>query len=158
MWRKPRGPVAFLAESPFGRDLARLLLCDVAMKASSFGRPQERGVTSLQLLLSLGSLFVLAVGAGIFLSRGQDRDQLRSAEQAAEQILSAAEQWQEDHPSGCPTIGQLMYDRALERGALTEDPWGSRFRVICRGATIMVRSPGRDGRSGTEDDIRMPRS
>lgn len=128
------------------------------MSRSLASKRRERGVTPLELAGSLGILAAVAITGSWFLGHSRESDRARSAERAAERIYGAADQWQQDNPGECPTLSQLMYDNRLERDALVEDPWGSRYRVVCEGELLTVLSSGQDGRVDTADDIRIPES
>jgi type II secretory pathway pseudopilin PulG len=115
-------------------------------------------VTPLELAVALVAVVLVGVVTSFVVRAYERDDSQRLAEETAEHIRSAAEQWQQQHSTGCPTISQLMHDRALDPQARVDDPWGSRYRVVCSGRTLTVRSSGRDGQPGTADDIRVPRS
>jgi hypothetical protein len=129
---------------------------DTRRRAGS--RRAERGVTPLELVAALGAIVLTSVVASFVVRSQRQDDSQRMAEEAAERIHSAAERWQQDHATGCPTISELVYDHALDADARVDDPWGSRYRVVCNGPTLIVWSSGKDGETGTADDIRVPRS
>lgn len=95
----------------------------------------------------------VGLGASLFLGSERSDEQLREAITDARRILSAAEQWRFDNDDGCPTVTQLVVDRRLERDARSDDPWGNRFRIHCEPDGVAVRSPGKDGKLGTSDDV-----
>jgi general secretion pathway protein G len=121
-------------------------------------RRHARGVTPLELAVAVAATVLLGVVVAFVVRAATKEDSERMAEHAAERILTAAEQWQQEHATGCPTISQLVHDRALDADARVDDPWGSRYRVVCSGPELTVRSSGKDGETGTADDIRVPRS
>jgi hypothetical protein len=118
----------------------------------------RRGVTLLELGL-IGAAVALAVGVAFLVftpvasARAGD-----SAIKDAQRIHDSAESWREETPKGCPTITQLQHEKKLSTEATTDDPWGQRYRIECEGDTLRVISPGADGKRGTGDDIRVPRS
>ncbi|MBN1606655.1 MAG: hypothetical protein JW940_08475 [Polyangiaceae bacterium] len=128
-----------------------------ARRQAGKGR-DERGVTPVELVAAAGAFVLVGVVAACIVRAGQQDDSQRMAEEAAERIRTAAEQWQQEHATGCPTISQLVHDRALDADARVDDPWGSRYHVVCSGPVLTVRSCGQDGETGTADDIRVPRS
>ena len=80
-----------------------------------------------------------------------------TAQLSATRILEATQSWSEENEGqGCPSVSQLVEEEHLSKKARTDDPWGGRFRVVCEGDTIVIRSPGRDGKLGTPDDVRVP--
>jgi len=118
----------------------------------------RRGFTVLELGL-VASAVALAVGGAFLLfspvasARAGD-----SAIKNAQVIQDAAAQWREDNAKGCPTITQLVYEHKLSPDAASDDPWGQRYRIECDDDAMRVTSPGADGKRGTGDDIRVPRS
>jgi hypothetical protein len=121
-------------------------------------RRPERGVTPLELAAAVGAIALVGVVASFIVRVHEQNDSQRMAEETAEQIRTAAERWQQGHATGCPTISQLVRDRALDADARVDDPWGSRYRVVCAGPALTVCSSGKDRQKGTADDIRVPRS
>lgn len=121
-------------------------------------RVSRRGITWLELGL-VAAAVALAVGVALLVftpvasARAGD-----SAIKDAQRIHESAETWREETPKGCPTITQLKHEHKLASDATTDDPWGQRFRIECEGDTLRVTSPGADGKRGTGDDIRVPRS
>ena len=57
-----------------------------------------------------------------------------------------------DH-SECPTVQDLV-DAKMLHLFHSEDPWGSRYHVLCDGDEIHGFSPGPDGKPSTPDDVR----
>lgn len=121
-------------------------------------RRAERGVTPLELVAAVGAIVLVGLAAAFVVWIHEQDDSQRRAEHTAEQIRTAAEQWQRAHATGCPTISQLVRDHALDTDARVDDPWGSRYRVVCNGPALMVCSSGKDRQAGTADDVRVPRS
>jgi len=73
-------------------------------------------------------------------------------------MLSAANQWRDQNPEGCPTVGVLVREGLLEAEVNREDPWGGTLRLVCsKDNQITVISPGQDGRLGTDDDLALPK-
>jgi hypothetical protein len=125
---------------------------------SGFGRPARRRVTWLELALG-GSTLTAVACAGLFvLGGGGDAAQVSDAVRDAARIREAAVEWRDANPRGCPTPTQLKHERKLAAEARTDDPWGSRYRVACTGGGIVVVSAGRDGKTGTADDVHVPRT
>ena len=53
----------------------------------------------------------------------------------------------------CPAVEDLRRDRFLDEDRTTDDPWGTRYRIVCEPASTLVVSAGPDLSFGTEDDI-----
>jgi hypothetical protein len=54
--------------------------------------------------------------------------------------------------SSCPTLADL---REVAREVPADDPWHSRYLVVCTDSDFHVRSLGPDREIGTRDDVRM---
>jgi hypothetical protein len=118
----------------------------------------RRGVTFLELGLVGAAVVVALGGAFLIFAPVASASAGDSAIKNAQTIHAAAETWREETPKGCPTITQLVHEHKLASDAETDDPWGERYRIECDGDSMRVTSPGADGRRGTGDDIRVPRS
>jgi hypothetical protein len=102
--------------------------------------------------LAAAAVFALVVWLG---AHNQSEDE-STARSTAGHLLSAASDWKRNVTlRGCPTISQLQVDRQLERDALTQDPWGQRFRILCKESGVEVLSAGADREFQTGDDIRL---
>lgn len=113
-------------------------------------------MTRNELVLGV-AIVAVAISATTALLAGAADDQARGeAERDARALREGAAKWfaQGGDPHACPTVSRLIEDGALGRGVRRDDPWGARFRVECAGDDVTVVSPGPDGRSGTEDDVR----
>jgi hypothetical protein len=110
------------------------------------------------VLFATGLIAALAGGAGVYLHPGSETREVDTALKNAQKIREAVVDWRADNPSGCPTLSQLKQEKRLASQAVTDDPWGQRYRVECSGDAIRVVSPGRDGLADTSDDIRVPHS
>jgi hypothetical protein len=119
-------------------------------------RAAQRGVTLLEIAMAATALTAIAGVAVAFSVPRAETQRMDSAVRAAADIRDAAEEWRRGHPDGCPTLSVLLHDRELSRDAITEDPWGTRFRLRCNESAISVSSAGKDGRFGTEDDVKVP--
>jgi hypothetical protein len=53
----------------------------------------------------------------------------------------------------CPTVEDLRRDRFLSEDRITEDAWGTPYRIVCEPESAVVVSAGPDLTFGTEDDI-----
>ena len=85
------------------------------------------------------------------------RDNGKAIAQLAQPVISAASQWREQNPDGCPTVGVLVREGLLDADVERVDPWGGTLRLVCaKDSQITVLSPGQDGRLGTDDDVTWP--
>ncbi len=116
----------------------------------------SRGFSRLEVTVAAGILgLVLAAGTWFFRSEA-DAGAKNAALSTAEQLLRAASDWKrETETPGCPSVSQLLLDKRIDKHAATDDPWGGRFRIICRDDKVSVMSAGGDGRFRTEDDISL---
>jgi len=122
------------------------------------GHPTRRGITWVEVSLAAGALALVGVASSFFYTSQASASETDAAFRDAQRIRNAVVEWRSDNQQGCPTLSQLMQEHRLDRKAQTEDPWGQRFRVECGGDEISVVSAGRDGKSGTADDVRVPKS
>jgi type II secretory pathway pseudopilin PulG len=118
----------------------------------------RRGFTAFELGLVAGLLGIVGLGAFLVFTPVASARVGDAALQNAQTIQNAASDWRQDNPNGCPTISTLLEAKKLSPDAATEDPWGQRYRLVCEGEAIIVTSPGADGKRGTGDDVRVPRS
>jgi hypothetical protein len=107
---------------------------------------------------SLALVAVLLGGALLFVRPGLEADKSDAAVRDAMRIREAAIDSRDRGTPGCPTLSQLVHDKQLESSSRFDDPWGGRFRIECGDEEVSVSSPGRDGKPGTDDDIRVPAS
>jgi hypothetical protein len=130
----------------------------IALLLSAMNRIGQRGVTRIELLLGLGTAGLLTV-AGLALSATGSGGEQEAAMTTARRIVAAASDWKREHREvGCPTLSQLIIDRNWQRNDPPDDPWGGRFRIQCSSDEVNVRSPGRDGRFQTDDDVQASAS
>jgi general secretion pathway protein G len=122
-------------------------------------RGSRRGVTLVEILVVVAFAALVAAAVALWRSRSGAGEKRGIAEVEAARIRTAVQQWRADHdPAACPTFSQLQHDRALERGARPDDPWGERYRIRCGGDEVVVLSVGADRREGTADDVVVPAS
>jgi len=115
---------------------------------SSAGRVSRRTLVGGAVV---AAALVVTVVAAEHLGPDEEADALA----AARHVLAAATSHRGEESGGCPTLTGLVRSGRLEVDARTDDAWGGRFRIICEASAIEVRSPGRDGRAGTADDLRV---
>jgi general secretion pathway protein G len=120
-------------------------------------RARRSGLTRVEAG-AVATLAVAAVAVMVVIFMPSDADAADQAERDARRIQRLAADYLRETGSGCPTLTQLERDKRLPGDLRTDDPWGERFRVVCSGDGVSVTSPGRDGKSNTEDDIRVTTS
>jgi len=116
----------------------------------------RRGVTAFELGALLSFVALVGGAVAVVVSPRLEADRRDRAQRDAERIQKAALEWRNENTSGCPSLTQLVKDQVLARESHAEDPWGGRFRVICREDGVSVSSAGRDGKANTDDDVQAP--
>lgn len=53
----------------------------------------------------------------------------------------------------CPTVQDLRHDPFASEDVITEDAWGTPYRIACTSESVVVVSAGPDLAFGTEDDF-----
>jgi general secretion pathway protein G len=116
-------------------------------------RRAQRGMTLIEIMIVvvIMGLIASAVGIGVFSQAKKAKEQ--TAQQETRAIEHAVQLWQQDHPSGCPTVAQLQADRVLDSHSRSKDPWDNDYIVSCDNGDVTVRSKGPDGQEGTDDDV-----
>ncbi len=102
-------------------------------------------------------LAVLLLGLSVLAlrnrSEGSDCAPTTITERALLNVGHAAGHYRTEHEGRCPTtIGLLRARRYLISEPM--DGWRGALQLRCRALVIEVRSAGRDGMLGTEDDFR----
>jgi len=121
-------------------------------------RRLQRGITWVELTLGIAVVGLMGAGALAVMQPHSRAEEVDTAVKSAQRIREAGLSWRQDNASGCPTLTQLQHEHKLATDARTDDPWGQRYRLDCHEGDIVVISPGRDGKVGTDDDVRVPRS
>lgn len=81
---------------------------------------------------------------------------LGHAELEMGKISGQAQLWVEEPTNhGCPTVQQLIEDKALPTQQNPKDPWGGAYVIVCpaNGSEVFVLSAGHDKTWGTTDDV-----
>jgi hypothetical protein len=99
------------------------------------------------------ALVALSAITAVVVARAGTADPKTVATESGRRVLGAAEAWQSENPAGCPTLTELAESGYLASEVRVDDPWGSRFRIVCSEKAASVRSAGPDGRFGTVDDV-----
>ena len=127
------------------------------MKSSRLRSFSSIGKMSRSAVIGGVALAALSAVTAVVVARAGTVDARASAADAGRRVLGAAEAWQSESPEGCPSITELMEAGYLDSDARTDDSWGNRFRIVCAGGHLVVRSAGPDGRAGTPDDLSVGR-
>jgi hypothetical protein len=110
-------------------------------------------LTRVEAAIILGTVALAGGAIGLFTRSADAASDRETAEGNARKVLQAAEAWQAENRSGCPTLTLLERDGKLDSDEQTDDAWGGRFRVVCDADGTEVISAGRDGKLHTADDI-----
>lgn len=116
-------------------------------------RRAQRGMTLIEIMIVVVIMGLIASAVGIGVFNQAKRAKQQTAEQEVRAIEHATQLWQQDHPSGCPTVTQLQTDRVLDSHSRSRDPWDNEYIISCDNGDVTVRSKGPDGQEGNDDDI-----
>jgi hypothetical protein len=82
------------------------------------------------------------------------KSQLETAKTDTKTLVTVIEAWRMDHGANdCPTVAQLVADKALKSDTKDSDPWGKSYKILCTGNDIGVGSAGPDGVWDSSDDV-----
>ncbi|MFN0253277.1 MAG: type II secretion system protein GspG [Kofleriaceae bacterium] len=124
-------------------------------------RSALRGMTLLEIMIVLAILAIvmgLLVGPAVMGQFGEAKK--NTAKLAVNKLANEAfPQWAAQNPGkACPeTIEELAQ---LTNEKKVTDPWGGHFKLFCppnlpaNARDIAILSPGKDGKDGTDDDIK----
>jgi general secretion pathway protein G len=110
-------------------------------------------MTLVEIMIVVVIMGLIASAVGIAVFNQAKKARVEDAKSGIRAIDHAVQLWQQDHPSSCPTVDQLVRDGVLDRRQRTRDPWDHEFQISCEGGDVNVRSYGPDGREGTDDDL-----
>lgn len=115
------------------------------------------GVTLFEILIVVAIMALVAAGVGLAVFKHWIEAREKIARTNARDLRSAVKVWQATHETDvCPEIEQLVKAGTLDRDSPLKDPWGGEWQLQCENDDVTVISLGRDHKSGTEDDIRVP--
>ena len=124
-----------------------------ARRLSRALRFTQRGMTLIEIMIVVVIMGLIASAVGIGVFNQAKKARIEDAKQAVRTIEHAVQLWQQDHPSGCPTMEQLIREGTLDRRQRSKDPWENDFVIQCENSDVSVHSKGPDGQDGTDDDI-----
>lgn len=119
-------------------------------------RRGRRGMMLLEVLITIAIIALVSGAITIAVIKYGEDAKLKMALVNARALRHAAKLWQAEGGTACPTIDDLVQAEVIERGTSTKDPWNHEFEIRCSDRGTVVLSRGKDGRAGTEDDIRVP--
>ncbi len=119
-------------------------------------RQKQAGVTLVEVLIVVAIMAMIAGGVSFAILPRLADARLKTATQGAMEIRKAAQLWQVENGSDCPSLSQLKRDGVLDKAGTSDDPWGQPFQIKCGDGEIYVASSGPDAKKGSEDDIEVP--
>jgi prepilin-type N-terminal cleavage/methylation domain-containing protein len=120
-------------------------------------RAAERAFSLVEILIVIAIIALLATGVSLAAFHAWIGAQKKTTGTDASKIRQAVKTWWLSHePSFCPSFGQLVADREIDREARSGDAWGTPWRITCADEDAEVRSAGPDKHFDTDDDIRAP--
>ena len=118
-------------------------------------RLSRRGLTRVEALIG-GAIMALGIGGyQLYSTSAGAAANDHEAVTRASAIRTAAETWQQENGTSCPSISQLVHDRHLDDTQRTDHPWGENYRLSCGDDGVTVVSPGPDCKRNTGDDVRV---
>lgn len=131
----------------------------VTGRSSRVARAAARGMSLIEIMIVVAIIAMVAGGVAVVAIPKMREAQVTQAETGARVIRSAVSQWQlaENEYGTCPTVSQLVEDKQLDSGQNTTDPWGQDYVVTCADDEVIVMSAGPDKKSGSKDDIVIPK-
>jgi general secretion pathway protein G len=121
-------------------------------------RRLQAGVTLVEVLIVIAIMAMLGGSVGFYALQQYKKAEAATALEDARNLRKAIELWQvQNSESSCPTMGQLVADKQINSDSHQVDPWGQEWTFSCSDDEIYVQSNGPDRKSGTPDDIRVPK-
>jgi general secretion pathway protein G len=123
------------------------------------GRQSVRGMSLIEIMIVVAIIAMVAGAVAVVAVPRLREAQIKTAETAARTVRNAVQQWQVSNNdySSCPTVSQLVQDKQLDSGQATTDPWNEEFIIKCEEDEVVVGSKGPDKKSGSDDDIVVPK-
>jgi general secretion pathway protein G len=121
-------------------------------------RATQAGVTLVEVLIVVAIMALLASGVGFFAVPKYKQAQIDTALQSARGLRTAIQDWQRlNNETICPTMSQLVEGKQVDSAAVTSDPWAQEWIFACTDDEVFVQSAGPDKKSGTADDLSIPK-
>jgi type II secretory pathway pseudopilin PulG len=112
----------------------------------------------MEVMVVIVLLGLIASATAVAVYGHLEKGRQRVSRIGARLMRDAAGAYRSDHPGDCPTAPQLREARYLDRGASTEDAWGTTYAIVCETEDVTVVSAGPDKQANTPDDVREPQS
>jgi general secretion pathway protein G len=118
-----------------------------------------RGMTLIEIMIVVAIIAMVSAGVAAVAIPKMKEAQIKQAATGARVIRTAVSQWQlaENEFGECPSVSQLIEDKQLDSGQDTNDPWGQEYAITCADDEVIVASTGPDKKSGSADDIIIPK-
>jgi general secretion pathway protein G len=121
------------------------------------GRKATRGVTLIEVMIVVVILGLIAGGVAVAVFPKYNEAQVKTTRTSAMELRRATEMWRGSHSSDeCPTLEQLVKDKAVDSASKLTDAWNTSFKIVCEDDETVVTSFGHDKKEGTPDDIHVP--
>src|SRR5262245_58104319 len=116
-------------------------------------RRRRMGMTLIEVMAVMVIMAAMASAVAIGIMKYLEDARRRETQTRARAIQSGALAYLMDSPGECPSVEELARRNILDRTTDARDGWGHAFSIECEDETIHVRSSGKDGQAGTEDDV-----
>jgi general secretion pathway protein G len=135
----------------------------VARAAARAAQPVQSGMTLIEIMIVLAIIaLVMGLLVGPAVINQLQKAKVDTARQMTKQIEGAYAKWQVDAvDKDCPdSIDDLKAGLGKKKTDTVKDPWGHDYILKCGDQApaecegFCVLSMGKDGKEGTEDDIR----
>jgi general secretion pathway protein G len=115
-------------------------------------RYAQAGMTLIEIMIVMVIMALIAAGAGFAIVPQLTKAKIKSTQQDAKAIGSAAEMYMAENKD-CPNVQKLVDNKILNKKNHTKDAWDNDFTIECDEDGPVVRSAGPDGQMGNDDDI-----
>jgi general secretion pathway protein G len=107
-------------------------------------RYAQAGMTLIEIMIVMVIMALIAAGAGFAIVPQLTKAKIKSTQQDAKAIGSAAEMYLAENKD-CPTVQKLLDNKILNKKNHTKDAWDNEFTIECDEDGPVVRSAGPDG-------------
>jgi general secretion pathway protein G len=113
---------------------------------------RSSGMTLIEIMIVMVIMALIAAGAGFAIVPQLTKAKVKSTQQDAKAIASAAEMYLAENKD-CPNVQKLLDNKILNKKNHTKDAWDNDFAIECDEDGPVVKSAGPDGQMGNDDDI-----
>lgn len=120
----------------------------------SLRRRRRRGMTLIEIIVVVAIIGLLMAAVAIAVVPTLDQAKVDTAKNDIATLMNALKQYyvkKGNYPDTGAGLKALLDAQILERNPT--DPWGNEYVYMKEGGNVIVRSNGKDGQPGTEDDI-----